>query len=223
MLKLEYFDYNHSVLRVYRDESGKVWYLKDDILRLLNLDNCYNIPEENLLLITITNDYLTTIPNLSDSPKTLSSSLTKLLFIDNIGLEILLNFTDSKELKTSLVEWIKSEIIGDTEISDKLSVSFEVSDKGIFESTIKLSDKEYLEYWFYEELKFRLCNKYKGEEKDRIKLGIKLVLDCIKDNDMELKTSSGVRLDRVSGKDFDIHEFSKDIKFRIENFFKDMK
>lgn len=218
MMSLEYYEYNHSVLRVYRDDSGIIWYLKDDLVRLLDLEESdiqLKIPEENLLKISIFDNYLNSVPNLSDNPKTLSSVK---LFIDNKGLNILLKFVKSKELKTLLVNWIKSEII-----KDRSSKTFEVSDRGISESTINLSNREYLENWFYEELNSRLYDKFTCSDKDKIEKGIKLALDVIKDNDIELLTPSGIKLKELSGKNYEIYKFSKEIKSRIENFLKEIK
>jgi len=236
---VEYFDFNHSVVRVYRDTFGKIWYLKEDILRLLRLDNVGilpNIEEKNELKLSI-NNYLKSIPNPLDIPQNYSP--VNKIFIDKEGLEILLIASAlSKDLKVSLINWINSEIIKDDKfkimILDKdkenslESKSFEISDKGISEISIKLSKEEYFSKYFYEQLYFRLRHKVQNlkankDTKDILKEGVKLVLDCIKENNLELVTSSKIKLEKVSGEDYETYEFLKRLKLMIESFLKDIK
>ena len=233
MINLEYFDFNHSVVRIYREDSGKVWYLKEDILKLVRLDKSSILPaiaEENELRFSLTN-YLKSVPNLSDNPKTISSVK---VFIDSKGLEILLRASSlSEELKISLINWINQEIIKDNKSesisSEKDNIleskSFRISDSGILETSTKLSEREYLENQFYDNLELKIRDRIHNltDNREYVEKGIRLVLDYIKENNLELKTFSGIRLERISGADYDIHIFSKKIKLMIESFLKDLK
>ena len=234
MINLECFEYNHLLLRVYRDERNRlIWFLKDDILFLFGLKGRVlpDIPKEFEIQLEVSVS-LDSIPNLSENPKEVSVKT----FISYAGLR----FISSKSKSSQILDWIDYEVMtgkgkkiylveNNDNLEDKedkpstktVSQIFKLSNNSIELESIVLSEGEVFSNWFYKELLCRL-NTY-DNQREVIELGITLIIRLIEENKLKIVNSEGIELDNLSVKGFETYKFLKKIRLSIEGFLKDYK